>query len=178
MQKRFLCFVTAALPLILFAAGSTPGVHATLQPAGQRKLAPEVALTDSAGKPMKLADYRGKVVLLNFWATWCGGCKEEMPWYSQFEKTYGPSGFAVIGVSLDEDGWGIVKPFLTKSNIPYRIVLGDDATGKKYNVDAMPVSLLLDRQGRIAANYTGLVDRADIESNIKQMLTQGRPAPR
>lgn len=166
MQKLFLIFL-AALPLM---AGGAPGVHAPIQPVAQRKLAPEIALTDSAGKTLKLTDYRGKIVLLNFWATWCGGCKEEMPWYSQFEKTYGPQGFAVIGVSQDEDGWKIVKPFLAKTPIPYRIVLGDETTGKKYNVDAMPVSLLLDRQGRIAASYTGLVDRSDIEDNIKKML--------
>ncbi len=158
------------LPSLLVAAGTAPGVRATIQPAPQRKLAPEISLTDSAGKPMKLADYHGKIVLLNFWATWCGGCKEEMPWYSQFEKTYGPKGFAVIGVSLDEDGWGIVKPFLAKTSIPYRIVLGTEATGKTYNVDAMPVSYLLDRKGRIAVSYTGLVDRADIEKNIQQLL--------
>jgi thiol-disulfide isomerase/thioredoxin len=168
MKKQYL--LLTALPLILLAAGTTPGVRVTIQTAAQRKLAPEVALTDSAGKAMKLADYRGKIVLLNFWATWCGGCKEEMPWYSEFEKTYGPKGFAVIGVSQDEDGWGIVKPFLASHTIPYRIVLGNDDTAKKYDVDAMPVSLLIDRKGRIAAAYTGLVDRANIEGNIKQML--------
>jgi thiol-disulfide isomerase/thioredoxin len=168
MKKQYL--LLTALPLILLAAGTTPGVRVTIQTAAQRKLAPEVALTDSAGKAMKLADYRGKIVLLNFWATWCGGCKEEMPWYSEFEKTYGPKGFAVIGVSQDEDGWGIVKPFLASHTIPYRIVLGNDDTAKKYDVDAMPVSRLIDRKGRIAAAYTGLVDRANIEGNIKQML--------
>jgi cytochrome c biogenesis protein CcmG/thiol:disulfide interchange protein DsbE len=162
--------LAAALPLILFAADTAPGVRATIQPAAQRKSAPEFALMDPAGKSVKLADYRGKIVLLNFWATWCGGCKEEMPWYSQFEKTYGAQGFAVVGVSLDEDGWGIVKPFLAKTPIPYRIVLGTAATGKIYNVDAMPVSYLIDRQGRIAVSYTGLVDRANIEQNIKLML--------
>jgi cytochrome c biogenesis protein CcmG/thiol:disulfide interchange protein DsbE len=170
MNLNRLRISAAALPLFLFAAETAPGVRATIQPVAQRKPAPEIALTDSTGKPLKLADYRGKIVLLNFWATWCGGCKEEMPWYSQFEKTYGPQGFAVIGVSLDEDGWGIVKPFLAKTPIPYRIVLGTEATGKKYNVDAMPVSYLLDRQGRIAVSYTGLVDRSNIENNIKQML--------
>jgi len=167
--KRFR-LLSALLPLILFAADTAPGVRATIQPVAQRKPAPEFALTDSAGKPIKLADYRGKVVLLNFWATWCGGCKEEMPWYSQFEKTYGSQGFAVVGVSLDEDGWGIVKPFLAKTPIPYRIVLGNEATQKIYNVDAMPVSYLLDRLGRIAVSYTGLVDRANIENNIQKML--------
>lgn len=170
MNTKYLRLLPAVLPLLLFAAGTAPGERATIQPAAHRKAAPEVALTDATGKPMKLADYRGKIVLLNFWATWCGGCKEEMPWYSQFEKTYGPQGFAVIGVSLDDDGWGIVKPFLAKTSIPYRIVLGDESTKQKYNVDAMPVSLLIDRQGRIAATYTGLVDRANIENNIKQML--------
>src|SRR5580658_9276819 len=79
-----------------------------------RKPAPDFALTDADGKVAKLSDYRGKVVLLNFWATWCGPCEVEIPWFIQFQKEYRDRDFAVLGVSEDEDGWKQVKPFIAR----------------------------------------------------------------
>src|SRR6266568_5040927 len=147
-------------------------VRAILQPADERKPAPEFALKDSSDNTVSLKDYRGKVILLDFWATWCGGCKEEIPWFSEFERKYGAKGFIVVGVSLDEDGWKVVKPFVKKADVPYRIILGDDATAKKYGIENMPDAFLIDRQGRIAAKYVGLVDKDDVESNVRAMLSQ------
>jgi cytochrome c biogenesis protein CcmG/thiol:disulfide interchange protein DsbE len=117
-------------------------------------------------------DYRGKVVLLDFWATWCGGCKEEIPWFSEFQRTYGGKDFAVVGVSLDDGGWNVVKPFLARANIPYGILLGDEATAQKYGIQPMPDTFLIDRKGRVAAAYAGVVDKANIEANIKAVLSQ------
>jgi peroxiredoxin len=78
----------------------------------------------------------------------------------------------VVGVSLDDDGWKVVKPFLKTARLPYRIVLGDDPTAKKYGIGNMPDTFLIDRQGRIAAAYSGLVDKDDVETNIRAMLSQ------
>ncbi len=153
-------------------ATDQPRVRAVLQPASERKPAPEFALKDSSDNTVSLKDYRGKVILLDFWATWCGGCKEEIPWFSEFERKYGAKGFIVVGVSLDEDGWKVVKPFVKKADVPYRIILGDDATAKKYGIENMPDAFLIDRQGRIAAKYVGLVDKDDVESNVRAMLSQ------
>jgi cytochrome c biogenesis protein CcmG/thiol:disulfide interchange protein DsbE len=147
-------------------------VTAAIQPANDRRPAPEFTLKDSAGKTVNLKKYRGKVVVLDFWATWCHGCKEEIPWFSEFERKYSGKGLRVIGISLDEEGWKTVKPFLAGVDIPYRIVLGDDSTAKKYSIGNMPDTFLIDRRGRIAAAYTGLVDRANIEANIRSMLAQ------
>jgi cytochrome c biogenesis protein CcmG/thiol:disulfide interchange protein DsbE len=157
--------------VIAATAADRPGVRAALQPANQRKAAPEFALTDSNGKTVSLKDYQGKIVLLDFWATWCHGCKEEIPWFAEFERKYGEKGFAVVGVSMDDEGWKVVKPFMESTKVPYRIVLGDDVTAKKYNIENMPDTFLIDRDGRIAAAYIGLVDKDDVEQNIRAVLS-------
>lgn len=154
------------------SAADQPRVRATLQPASERKAASEFALQDSLGKTASLKDYRGKIVLLDFWATWCHGCKEEIPWFADFDRKYGAKGLAVVGVSLDGDGWKVVKPFIQSTNVPYRILLGNDATAKDYGIQNMPDTFLIDREGRIAAAYSGLVDKDDVERNIQAMLSE------
>ena len=154
------------------AAADQPKVRAVLQSDDERKPAPEFALKDSSGKTALLKKYHGKVVLLDFWATWCHGCKEEIPWFSEFQRKYGSQGLKVVGVSLDGDGWKVLKPFLKNTKVPYRIVLGDDATAKQYGIENMPDTFLIDRKGRIAAAYTGLVDKDDVETNIRAMLAR------
>jgi peroxiredoxin len=148
-------------------------VRAVLQPANERKPAPEFTLQDSSGKTMRLKDYRGKVVLLDFWATWCTGCKREIPWFSEFQRRYRAKGLAVVGVSMDEGGWTVVRPFLAETRVPYRILLGDDPTAQRYGIKSLPDTFLIDRQGRVVAAYTaGLVDKDDVEANIKAILSK------
>jgi cytochrome c biogenesis protein CcmG/thiol:disulfide interchange protein DsbE len=167
-----------AATLILVMAGiaapaDPPAVRAALQAAKERKPAPEFTLTDSSGKTVQLKDYRGKVVLLDFWATWCHGCKLEIPWFAEFEKAYGSRGLAVVGVSMDDGGWKVVKPFLAETHVPYRMLLGDAAISKRYGIEELPDTFLIDRDGKLAAAYRGgMVDRADVESNIKAMLAK------
>ena len=127
--------VALFLAVIGIAMGADqPGVRAVLQRAKDRKRAPEFALKDSLGKTTRLRNYRGKVLLLDFWATWCTGCKKEIPWFSELQRTYGAKRFAVVGISLDEGGWKLVKPFLADTKVPYRILLGDDATAQRYGI--------------------------------------------
>jgi cytochrome c biogenesis protein CcmG/thiol:disulfide interchange protein DsbE len=159
------------------AIAGQANLSAPLQPVEQRRLAPDFTLKDASGKTATLADYRGKVVLLDFWATWCGGCKKEIPWFTEFHKTYESKGLAVVGVSLDDEGWKVLKPWLDAHPIPYRIVLGDDALAKKYGIEGMPDTFLIDQQGRVAAAYrAAVVDQANMEANIKALLNQ--PAAR
>jgi len=161
-----------ALAGVTAAAGQT-AVRAVLQAANDRKPAAEFALTDSSGKTVKLKDYRGKVVLLDFWATWCTGCKKEIPWFAEFERVYGAQGLAVVGVSMDEGGWKVLKPFLAETHVPYRMLLGDDAMAKQYGIENLPDTFLIDRRGKVAAAYlAGLVDKDDVEANIKALLTK------
>jgi peroxiredoxin len=165
--------LTSVLTLAGMAAVADQAtIRAALQPAAERKPAPAFALTDVSGETATLAEYRGKVVLLDFWATWCGGCKQEIPGFVELQKAYGTQGLAVVGVSLD-DGWKVLKPFLAEHPIPYRIVLGDDAMAKRYGIEGMPDTFLIDQHGRVATVYrAGIVNRDDIEANIKAMLAE------
>ncbi len=155
------------------------GKQEPLIPAGQRKPAPNFILTDAKGDTINLSTYKGKVVLLDFWATWCGGCKTEIPWYMEFDAKYKDRGLAVIGVSMDEDGWKTVKPFLALDKDPetgghtamkYPVVIGSESLAKQYNLTSMPMTLLIDREGRIAVSQTGMVVKDDWESKIRFLL--------
>ena len=141
-----------------------------LIPAADRVPAPDFTLTDADGKSVRLSDAQGKVVLVNFWATWCGGCQVEIPWFRQFYATYKDKNFDAIGISLDSDGWTSVRPYLKEKPIAYTIVIGTDATAKLFNVTAMPVTVLIDRQGKIAATHTGLVTKSTYQSEIESLL--------
>jgi len=146
-----------------------------LTPQPQRKEAPDFTLTDATGHALTLSAYKGKVVLLDFWATWCGGCKVEIPWYVEFDKKYRHKGLAVIGVSMDEKGMAIVKPFLAQRKIEYPVVIGNDGLANQYNMTSMPLTLLIDRDGRVALSHAGVVDKDNFESNVRTLLRYRRP---
>jgi len=167
--------------LLLAAPVEPPSVGAVITPVAGRKAAPDIRLADGSNRMKPLSAYRGKIVLLDFWATECGGCKVEIPWFMEFARQYKSSGLEVVGVSEDipydglknaAEAWTRVKPFIEKQKINYTILMGDDAVTKTYRITALPVTYLIDRQGRIAAEYVGLVDKDDIERNIKVLLKE------
>jgi len=150
---------------------------ASVKPDKDRKVAPDFTLKDASGASVKLSDYKGKVVILDFWATWCGPCKIEIPWFMEFEQEYKDRGFAVVGVSMDEDGWAAVKPYIEARKINYRILLGNDHVGDLYGgVDSLPTTFLIDRTGRIAAVHVGLEMGKDGFKNEIDRLLQGNRA--
>lgn len=171
--------IAQALPLLaLLTAGcatTTKAVQDDLTPSGKRKVAPAFELKDSEGRAVKLADYAGKVVLLNFWATWCGPCKVEIPWFIEFENQFKDKGFAVLGVAMDEEGWDIVKPYIQNRKINYRIVMGDDMVAQLYGgVENLPTSFILDREGKVANVHIGLVSKSEYVHDIQKLLAQPR----
>lgn len=174
MSKTVSAVLTLAIAtgLISISGCTSSTVRAAVKADKDRKAAPDFALKDADGKTVHLSDYKGKVVLLDFWATWCAPCKVEIPWFMEFEQQFKDKGFAVLGVSMDEDGWSVVKPYLQKLNMNYRVVLGNDKVGDQYGgVDSLPTTFLIDRQGRIASAHVGLSGgKEDFKNDISNLL--------
>ena len=147
------------------AAGDTP-----------RKPAPNFATSDSKGIPVKLGDFKGQVVLLNFWATWCHGCGEEIPWFIQYQEKYKNQGLAVLGVAMDDEGWTVVTPFVREKKINYVVVVGDKKLSDLFGLAGMPMTVLIDRNGNIATKYEGVVNRETCEKQIRTLLAEKRSA--
>ena len=155
----------AAILLAMMIAPTAPAAEKAKKPA------PNFTLKDEAGNSVSLADYKGKVVLLDYWATWCVPCKAEIPWFTEFEKTYKDKGFAVLGVSLDEEGWKVITPYVDKVGAKYKIVLGDEPTAKLYGgVKDLPTTILIDRDGNIILTHKGYGQKKMFEKAIQQAL--------
>ena len=135
------------------------------------KPAPAFTLKTPDGKTVSLADYKGKAVLLNFWATWCGPCKLEMPWLIELQKKYAARGFTVLGISEDDGSPKEVADFASRMGINYPIVISDDKLNKAYGgVDYLPTSYYIGRDGKIAVETGGVISQAQIEQNIQKIL--------
>jgi len=169
-----ICAAVAAF--VLWTACADHSVKAdSVKPDGARKVAPDFTLKDSNGQTVHLSDYKGKVVLLDFWATWCGPCKIEIPWFMEFEQQLKDRGFAVVGVSMDEDGWKVVKPYLQQYKVNYRVLLGNDQVGEIYGgVESLPTTFLIDRRGKIASVHIGLSEKDEFKHAILQLLDAPR----
>mgnify|MGYP005847179913 CR=1 FL=1 len=152
-----------------------PASARTLIPVKERKRAPDFALNDSTGKTVRLSDYKGKVVLLNFWATWCGPCKFEIPWFMEFEQKYKDRGFAVLGVAMDDEGWDIVKPYIERMKVNYRVMVATAGVDRAYGeIESLPTTVLIDRDGHVAAQHVGMKNRSEFEVDIEQLLEAPR----
>ncbi len=175
-----LVFAVAAFVLVLGGCSkqqNTANDPSGLKPGAARKSAPAFSLKDANGATVTLADFKGQVVLINFWATWCGPCKVEIPWFVEFQQKYKDRDFAVLGVSMDEDGWKAVKPYLADHKINYRVVIGDEKLTDLYGgIDSLPTSFIIDRNGRLAATHIGLVDKSDYQNEILKLLEDPKPA--
>src|SRR5437588_3199305 len=142
-------------------------------PAGklQGQPAPEFNLTTPDGRAMKLSDFHGKAVLLNFWATWCEPCKVEMPWFVDLQKKYGPQGLQVLGVAMDDAPVKDIADFAQKMNVNYPIVIGKEEVGTQYGgVQYLPSTFYISRDGKIIDRVFGLVSRSEIEANVQKAL--------
>jgi cytochrome c biogenesis protein CcmG/thiol:disulfide interchange protein DsbE len=177
--------ISTAVLLGCFLAGcsqgpSTVSAAADVKDSRERHAAPDFALKDADGKTVHLSDYKHKVVLVDFWATWCGPCRIEIPWFIDLERTRKDKGFEVLGVSMDDNGWEDVKPFLADMKVNYRVVIGDDTTAQAYGgVDSLPTAFLIDKQGKIAAVHIGLDGggRKEFENGVDELLRETDDTP-
>ena len=139
---------------------------------GVGTMAPAISLTDIDGKPLTLASYKGKVVLLDFWATWCVPCQAEIPHFVEFQNNYGAQGFQAIGISMD-DGPDPVRPFYQQHKMNYPVAMGSTQLAESYGgILGLPVTFLIDREGRIAAKYRGETDAGIIQQKLVELLAQ------
>ncbi len=169
-------FITAVALLTLAGCSSAPKVaeeplELNIKPLAQRQVAPKFELKDANGKTVTPEEYKGRVVLLNFWATWCVPCKAEIPWFVEFDQKFKDKGFAVLGVSMDEEGWDVVKPYVAERKIGYRMVIGTEEVSTLYGgIDSLPTTFIIDKEGKIAAIHAGLVSKATYQKEIEDLL--------
>lgn len=171
-RDSYLLLALAAIVFLASCSTKSSNRETTSTKSDNRKLAPDFTLTDANGNSVKLSDYRGKVVLLNFWATWCGPCQVEIPWFIEFEQQYKSKGFEVLGVSMDLDGWKVVKPYVRERKINYRVLLGNDTVGQLYGgVEDLPTTFIIDRYGKFAFSpHVGLIGKNEYLSEIQSLL--------
>lgn len=160
-----------ALALAVFcslSAGGARKIHATETLVNRR--APEFVRRDLSGRTVDLARLRGKVVLLNFWATWCAPCETEIPVFSRWQGEYGARGLQVIGVSMDDDE-APVKKLVARLKPAYPIAMGDAKLGQRYGgVLGLPLTYLIDRKGVVRARFQGSADLEGMEVRVKGLL--------
>jgi peroxiredoxin len=164
--------VTAILMFLPAFLGCQSGQLSLTAPES-RQIAPAWELKDVEGKTEKSEEFKGKVVLLDFWATWCGPCRQEIPGFVELQQTYSAQGLVIIGASLDEEGASVIKPFMEKMKINYPIVLADAKVQKDFGgIQAIPTTFLIDRTGRIAAKHVGFESKAAFERAIAVLLKE------
>jgi len=133
--------------------------------------APGFSLKTADGKGIELSKLKGKVVVVNFWATWCGPCRAEIPGMLEVYEKYKAKGLEIVGISLDRNGWQVVTPYVQKSKITYPIVLGDESVVESYGgIEAIPTTFIVDRKGNIVDRHVGMVSKEAFEAMVKKVL--------
>jgi peroxiredoxin len=154
----------------LLAAGMAAGQAQTVAPSLVHKQAPQFVREDLSGKKLDLSALRGKVVLLNFWATWCAPCQLEMPRFVAWQRQYGQRGLQVVGISMDDDP-ELVRKVYAKLRVNYPVAMGDEQFGELYGgVLGLPVTYLIDTNGEVRAEFHGETDLDAMEAQMKLLL--------
>jgi thiol-disulfide isomerase/thioredoxin len=159
--KRFV--VLSIVAIALFAGCTDRG-------APLDAMASDFTLQDMSGKTLRLSDFKGKVVLLEFWATWCPPCRASAPGLEKLYKAYKDKGLVLLAVSMDEGGWDEVKSFIRENGITYTVLKGTEDVAVKYQVRTIPLMLVLNKEGKISKRYLGMGSDEELEKDIKSYL--------
>jgi thiol-disulfide isomerase/thioredoxin len=178
LRERRLAMQQAQQSHVALVPGSAASPAEDDMPKLTGKTAPAFTLTTLDGKKVSLADYKGKSVLVNFWATWCAPCKIEMPWFEEFRKQYAAQDFVILGVTADPDaGKDTIAKVAQKTGVTYPILLGTDATMSSYGgVDYLPMSFYVNKDGVVVTQTAGLGTKDEIEANIKKLIAASASA--
>lgn len=170
----FIALVVAIMAMLAFGKyARQERKHGPIKLVGnvQGVRAPDFTLTSLDGSKVKLSDFRGKAVLLNFWATWCPPCKVEMPWFEDLQKQYGKDGLVVLGVAMDDSEPASIAKFASEMGVNYPLLLGTDQVSDDYgDVQYLPTTFYIARDGTIVDKMTGLLERKDIEDAVRKTL--------
>ena len=161
-------------PTLLFLCGALSFLPHCGKNVKESGLAPDFSLKTLEGQEMTLASLKGKVVLIDFWATWCGPCRESIPHLVDLYKKYREKGFEVIGVSVDKDAAEMVRRFTKSMDIPYPILIGSEEVTRSYAVTALPTTFLIDREGNIQERVIGFNSRIakELASKVKELTSE------
>lgn len=171
--KRLLLVVFLLLAIIVMAVISRPHSHAGgFTPVANRPAMPDLKLAELNGGTWKLADHHGQVVLINYWATWCGPCRMELPGLAKVARDNEPLGLAVVGVSLDKGDHSVIEPFVDRYHLSYPIALPEAMSQIEAGLEGVPTTILVDRRGHVAKTYVGAVRQEDFEADVHQALTE------
>lgn len=170
-SKRLIIYGIVALCLLgLYIAGRRTARKPRASASGN--LAPDFTVSDINGKKLSLSEFKGKVVLLDFWATWCAPCRAEIPHFVEMQEKYGPQGFQVVGISMDDDAKP-VREFAREYKMNYPIAVGDDKLAESFGgVLGLPVNFIIDREGRIVKKFLGATEVSTFDEEVADLLAQ------
>lgn len=136
-------------------------------------MGPDFQLPDGSGKLFSLSQFRGRVVLVNFWATWCAPCRTEIPMLAELQRDYGSRGLVVLGLAVDDSGWSVVRPFAETAEINYPVMIADSKITDLFGgLKAVPMTFIIDKQGRVAAVHAGLCQKSEYQADIEAVLSE------
>jgi cytochrome c biogenesis protein CcmG/thiol:disulfide interchange protein DsbE len=179
-KLSFLNTTVAAIEGKLTTGHTKSSDHGTASAKANQPNEPDVTFEDLQGNKVPLASLKGKLVLVNFWATWCEPCRVEIPWMIAFQQKYGSQGFTLLGVAMDDEGKSVVAPYIQKTQfdvnghpttMDYPIVLGTDDIATQFGgLIGLPTSVLISRDGKVVKRYVGLVNEKDLDKEIQSQL--------